>query len=299
MHLPAWRSRRGSLNLKAGNAFALKGSRDAQDSNIAIKQLIGKALVDTALPPAGYLAPVEREALKPILTADGLVDVIIPRGSQGLIDFVRVDASVQVIETGAGICHTYLDADAKLDWAKGIVTNAKARRVSVCNALDCLLIHSSHLAQLPTLLPDLGLIHCYEVYADPEVYEAMKGHYSDSSPLHRATAESFGTEFLSMKLSVKCVDDIGEAIAHVERYGSRHNESIVSNNQENIQRYLPEVDAAVVYANASTAFTDGGQFELGAKIGISTQKLHARGPMGLAALSRYKWLVEGEGQIRS
>lgn len=285
-----------ALNLKAGNASALKGSRDARDSNIAIKALIDQALETTNLPAACYLAPAEREALKPILEADGLVDVIIPRGSQGLIDFVRANATVPVIETGAGICHTYVDADANLDWAKAIITNAKSRRVSVCNALDCLLIHRNHLGELHDLLYDLGEQHNCVVFADPDAYAVSVGLYPGE--LLEATEESFGTEFLSMKMSVKCVDDISEAIAHVERYGSRHSETIVSNNEASIRRYLKEVDAAVVYANASTAFTDGGQFELGAEIGISTQKLHARGPMGLAALTSYKWLVEGRGQVR-
>lgn len=285
-----------ALNLKAGNATVLKGSRDARESNLAIKQLIDEALSATGLPAACYLAPAERAALEPILKADGLVDVIIPRGSQGLIDFVRANASVPVIETGAGICHTYVDEEANRDWAKAIITNAKSRRVSVCNALDCLLLHRKHVAALPELLAELGSLHNCEVFADEAAFAALAGHYA--GPLHPADAESFGTEFLSMKMSVKCVDDISEAIAHVERYGSRHSETIVSDNPEHIQRYLKEIDAAVVYANASTAFTDGGQFELGAEIGISTQKLHARGPMGLAALTSYKWLVLGEGQIR-
>lgn len=285
-----------ALNLKAGNATVLKGSRDARDSNLAIKRLIDEALAATGLPAACYLAPAEREALLPILQADGLVDVIIPRGSQGLIDYVRANSSVPVIETGAGICHTYVDADANLEWAKAIITNAKSRRVSVCNALDCLLLHRSHLAALPELLAELGTLHNCEVFADAAAFAALQGHYA--GPLHPADEDSFGTEFLSMKMSVKCVDNISEAIAHVERYGSRHSETIVSNDQTNVQRYLQEVDAAVVYANASTAFTDGGQFELGAEIGISTQKLHARGPMGLAALTSYKWLVWGEGQVR-
>ena len=285
-----------ALNLKAGNASALKGSRDAHNSNLAIKQLIDEALVASNLPPACYLAPAEREALGPILKADGLVDVIIPRGSQGLIDFVRANSSVPVIETGAGICHTYVDAKANLEWAKAIITNAKSRRVSVCNALDCLVIHRNHLSDLPSLLADLGEQHACEVFADEEAYGILTGNYA--GPLHPVNEESFGTEFLSMKMSIKCVDDISEAIAHVERYGSRHSETIVSDTPENIQRYLKEVDAAVVYANASTAFTDGGEFELGAEIGISTQKLHARGPMGLAALTSYKWLVLGAGQVR-
>ena len=286
-----------ALNLKAGNATVLKGSRDAADSNRAIKRLIDRALADSDLPPACYLAPAERAALQPVLTADGLVDVIIPRGSQGLIDHVRAHATVPVIETGAGICHTYVDAPAHLDWARDIVTNAKARRVSVCNALDCLLLHRDQLPHLPTLLENLGTRHRCEVYADPDAYAALDGHYP-ADLLRRATEDSFGTEFLRMTLSVKTVAGIEEAIAHVERYGSRHSESIVSDDPAHQERYLREVDAAVVYVNTSTAFTDGGQFELGAEIGISTQKLHARGPMGLEALTSYKWLVVGDGQVR-
>ncbi|CAH1001222.1 Gamma-glutamyl phosphate reductase [Neolewinella maritima] len=286
-----------ALNLKAGNATVLKGSRDAADSNLAIKQLIDRALRETGLPPACYLAPAEREALLPILTADGLVDVIIPRGSQGLIDYVRAHASVPVIETGAGICHTYVDERANREWARDIITNAKARRVSVCNALDCLLLHRTHLPQLPYLLHDLGGERRCEVYADERAHAALQDHYA-ADLLHHATADSFGTEFLRMALSVRVVDDIDEALAHVERYGSRHSEAIVSDDAAQQARYLREVDAAAVYVNTSTAFTDGGQFELGAEIGISTQKLHARGPMGLEALVSYKWLVVGAGQVR-
>ena len=286
-----------ALNLKSGNASALKGSRDARDSNAAIKSLIDEALVATNLPPACYLAPPEREALLPILTADGLVDVIIPRGSQGLIDHVRSKATVPVIETGAGICHTYVDKAADLNWARDIITNAKSRRVSVCNALDCIVIHQSLLVNLPDLVRELGANHACAIFADTAAFEELHGDYPGHL-LHRATADSFGTEFLSMTLSVKTVGDLGEAIAHVNKFGSRHSETVVSSDQAALDRYLREVDAAVVYANASTAFTDGGQFELGAEIGISTQKLHARGPMGLAALTSYKWVVVGEGQVR-
>ena len=286
-----------ALNLKAGNASALKGSRDARDSNVAIKKLIDAALAGAGLPSACYLAPAEREGLAPMLTADGLIDVIIPRGSQGLIDYVRANATVPVIETGAGICHTYVDEEANLDWARDIITNAKSRRVSVCNSLDCLVLHRSQTPQLPRLLQALGTKHQCTVYADGRAYEQLDGEYPVDL-LHPAEDAHFGTEFLSMKMSVKVVDDVDAAILHVNTYGSRHSESIVSNNEKNVRRYLKEIDAAVVYANASTAFTDGGQFELGAEIGISTQKLHARGPMGLAALTSYKWLVVGEGQVR-
>ncbi|NJC26676.1 glutamate-5-semialdehyde dehydrogenase [Neolewinella antarctica] len=286
-----------ALNLKSGNASALKGSRDARHSNIAIKNLIDRALLQTGLPRACYLAPAEREALQPLLKADGLVDVIIPRGSQGLIDFVRANATVPVIETGAGICHAYVDEKANLEWAEAIITNAKSRRVSVCNSLDCIVLHEAQLPVLPNLVARLGNEHQCDVFADTAAYAALKGKFPEHQ-LHHATKAHFGTEFLSMKLSIKTVSAVDEAISHVNKYGSRHSESVISDVPGNVKRYLREVDAAVVYANASTAFTDGGQFELGAEIGISTQKLHARGPMGLAALTSYKWLVRGEGQVR-
>ena len=286
-----------ALNLKSGNASVLKGSRDARDSNLAIKKLIDRALIASELPAACLLAPAEREALQPILTADGLVDVIIPRGSQGLIDHVRANATVPVIETGAGICHTYVDARANTEWAADIITNAKSRRVSVCNSLDCIVVHQEQLGRLPVMLEGLGKHHACEVFADARALAELRDNYP-AQLLHPAAEEHFGTEFLSMKLSVKTVDDITEAIGHVNRFGSRHSETIVSNSADNVERYLREVDAAVVYSNASTAFTDGGQFELGAEIGISTQKLHARGPMGLKALTSYKWLVRGNGQVR-
>ena len=286
-----------ALNLKAGNASALKGSRDARDSNLAIKQLIDEALSATDLPQVCYLAPAEREGLQPMLTADGLIDVIIPRGSQGLIDFVRKNATVPVIETGAGICHTYIDEQVNIDWATAIVTNAKSRRVSVCNSLDCIVLHEKQLGAITQVLSKLGKEHGCVVYADDRSFARLEGHYPKDL-LYPAEAEHFGTEFLSMKLSIKTVDSVDEAIAHINEYGSRHSESVVSDDEAVQQRFLREVDAAVVYTNASTAFTDGGQFELGAEIGISTQKLHARGPMGLAALTSYKWVVRGDGQVR-
>jgi glutamate-5-semialdehyde dehydrogenase len=287
-----------ALNLKAGNATVLKGSRDAHDSNQAIKRLIDQALADTSMPAACYLAPSEREALSPILRADGLVDVIIPRGSQSLIDHVRSHATVPVIETGAGICHTYVDTSANLKWAKDIITNAKSRRVSVCNALDCLLIDEAIAPRLPDLLQELGQKHRCKVFADANAYRALLDGEYPKELLFEADDNSFGTEFLSMAMSVKTVSSVDQAIDHVNHFGSGHSETIVSENPEHQQRYLREIDAAVVYVNASTAFTDGGQFELGAEIGISTQKLHARGPMGLAALTSYKWQVMGQGQTR-
>lgn len=286
-----------ALALKSGNIAVLKGSRDAAESNRAIAQLIDRALAKFGLQGACYLAPAEREALLPILTADGLVDLIIPRGSQGLINYVRKHASVPVIETGAGICHTYVDATARLDWATAIVTNAKARRVSVCNALDCLLIHRQQLAHLPAMLAPLGLEYHCEILADAEAHAALLTQYPKHL-LQAAEADSFGVEFLAMRLAVKTVENIDEALAHIAQYSSRHSEAIVSEDPSSVARFMQEVDAATVYANASTAFTDGGEFDLGAEIGISTQKLHARGPMGLAALTSYKYLLEGQGQTR-
>lgn len=287
-----------ALCLKSGNASVLKGSRDAKDSNIAIVSLIKQVLSKRGLEDICYLAPAEREALKYILEADQYIDCAIPRGSQGLINFVRDNAKVPVIETGAGICHTYVDAEADIKKAKEIVTNSKARRVSVCNALDCLVVHESQLENITEILSDLGSTHKAEVFADEKAYSALEGNYP-ADLLKKADDEAFGTEFLSMKLSVKTVANTDEALDHVQAYSSKHSEAIVSDNKVTADYYLKNTDAACVYANASTAFSDGSQFGLGAEIGISTQKLHARGPMALRELTSYKWVVVGNGQIRA
>ena len=286
-----------ALTLKSGNATVLKGSRDAHFSNLAIHELIRKALSDYGLEGACFLAPSEREALPVILHADRHIDVIIPRGSQGLIDFVRENSSVPVIETGAGVVHIYFDESGDPEKGRGVIENAKARRVSVCNALDTLLIHERRLADLPHLLGRLDTEHQCEVYADPESYAALAGRYSPER-LFRADQGDFGREFLSMKMSVKCVKDLQEALDHIARYSSRHSEAVIAEDPQVVADFLNKVDAAVVYANASTAFTDGAQFGLGAEIGISTQKLHARGPMGLQELTSYKWIVTGDGHVR-
>lgn len=286
-----------ALCLKSGNACVLKGSRDAHYSNQAILKLIQAALAPHDLVDICYLAPSEREALPVILQADQFVDVIIPRGSQGLINFVRENARVPVIETGAGIVHTYVAASADLAKAKAIITNAKARRVSVCNALDCLLLHESQLAALPTLVEVLGKDHQCRIHADGASFAALQGHYP-ADLLSLATEESFGTEFLSMQMSIKVVGNLDEALDHIAQYSSKHSESIVAEDKMEQERFLQQVDAAVVYANVSTAFTDGAQFGLGAEIGISTQKLHARGPMALRELTSYKWVVRGSGEVR-
>jgi gamma-glutamyl phosphate reductase len=286
-----------SLCLKSGNVCLLKGGSDAQDSNIAIVGLIKNVLQKFEInPDIVTLLPPDREATTELLNAVGKVDLIIPRGSQSLIEYVRDNARVPVIETGAGICHTYFDEFADLKKGAAIVTNAKTRRVSVCNALDCLIIHASRIHDLSMLcasLIDSNVI----IYADEQAYNSLKGFYPDRL-LKIATEQEFGTEFLDYKMAIKTVGTFTEALDHIAKYGSKHSEAIVSENKLRIATFQQQVDAACVYANASTAFTDGSQFGLGAEIGISTQKLHARGPMALQEMTTYKWVITGNGQIR-
>jgi len=286
-----------SLCLKSGNACLLKGSHDAHQSNVAIVSVIHEVLKKFGIDPAVCtLLPAEREATAELMKARGYVDLIIPRGSANLIDFVRENAKIPVIETGAGICHTYFDAEGDVAKGAAIVNNAKTRRVSVCNALDCLLIHEKRLADLPTLCEKLAESKVI-IYADTKAYTFLLGRYP-SELLQKATEESFGTEFLDYKMAVKTVPDLNAALEHIARFGSKHSESIVSENADSCALFERAVDAACVYTNVSTAFTDGAQFGLGAEIGISTQKLHARGPMALEELTTYKWLIHGNGQIR-
>ncbi|MDP6417371.1 MAG: glutamate-5-semialdehyde dehydrogenase, partial [Gammaproteobacteria bacterium] len=249
--------------------------------------------IDTAVV---FLAPPQRQWLTHILQASQSIDLAIPRGSKGLIDFVRDHAHIPVIETGAGIVHTYIDTSADLNKAKAIITNAKTRRVSVCNALDTLLLHQDLLPSLPVLMQAIGDQYGAEVFADNEAFTALDGHYAAS--LQRATEEHFGTEFLSLKMSIKTVANLDEALDHIHHHGSKHSEAIVAEDPQAIEQFFNQVDAAAVYANTSTAFTDGSEFGMGAEIGISTQKLHARGPMALPELTSYKWIVRGSGQIR-
>ncbi len=283
-----------ALALKSGNGLVLKGGSDAEFSNLAIMILIHRVLDRNGIPKEAFqLLPAVREATKELLEAVNYVDVIIPRGSQNLISFVRDNAKVPVIETGAGIVHTYLDHEADIDSAKDILHNAKTRRPSVCNSLDCLILHESHLDRLSEIIEPL--IHSgVQIFADEKSFGVLDSHPS----VHQAKPEHFGTEFLSLKMSIKTVNDLEEALNHIHNFSSKHSEAIISNNQESIDRFLNEVDAAAVYANASTAFTDGAQFGLGAEIGISTQKLHARGPMALKELTSYKWRVVGDGHVR-
>lgn len=286
-----------SLCFRSGNVCVLKGGSDADDSSRAIVSAIHEVLMKHGIDPAVCtLLPADREATAELLGAVGLVDLIIPRGSSSLINFVRENARIPVIETGAGICHTYFDKDGDLAKGAAIVNNAKTRRVSVCNALDCLIIHEDRLTDLPHICAQLSESNV-TIYADPKAYGVLEGSYPEKLLLH-ATDESFGTEYLDYKMSIRTVESIQDALRHIARYSSKHSESIVSENPEAVSLFQKVVDAACVYANVSTAFTDGAQFGFGAEIGISTQKLHARGPMALPELTTYKYIIEGNGQIR-
>ena len=279
-----------SLCLKAGSACILKGGRDAEQTCRAIVSLIRRVLQRHSLPQETVLLLTTHEATDQLLQARGLVDLIIPRGSQRLIEYVRTRARVPIIETGAGVVHCYVDVDADLQKATAIVTNAKARRVSVCNALDCLIIHRQRLKDLPQL--------CGPLLEKGTVVEADEASLPFLPGAVPATEASFGTEFLALRMAVKTVDNLDEALRHIQTFGSGHSESIVTENETTARRFLAEVDAACVYHNAPTSFTDGAQFGLGAEIGISTQKLHARGPMALEEITTYKWIVRGNGQTR-
>ncbi|GHV08685.1 gamma-glutamyl phosphate reductase [Bacteroidia bacterium] len=286
-----------SLCFKSGNVCILKGGSDAEYSNVAIVRIIRDVLRSNHLPAeCCTLLPPEREASTALLEAEGFVDLIIPRGSQALIDFVRKNAKVPVIETGAGICHTYFDKDGEIGVGLAIINNAKTRRVSVCNALDCLIVHEERLNDLPFLCEQLQESHVI-IYADEQAYSALAGFYP-AHLLQAATEADFGVEFLDYKMSIKTVPDIEAALKHITRYSSKHSECIISENPEAVELFLNRVDAACVYENVSTAFSDGAQFGLGAEIGISTQKLHARGPMALEELTTYRWVIRGNGQIR-
>jgi glutamate-5-semialdehyde dehydrogenase len=286
-----------SLCFKSSNACLLKGGSDAVRSNEVIVGIIREVLEREGLDSdIVTLLPADRAATEALLEAVGYVDVVIPRGSSALINYVRDNSRVPIIETGAGICHTYFDSEG--DTAKGaaIVFNAKTRRVSVCNALDTLVVHASRLPELPLLCAPLASKNVI-IYADERAFDALAGHYP-APLLERATEESFGTEFMDYKMSLRTVDSLDEALEHIARYSSRHSEAIVTENPATAASFAARVDAACVYTNASTAFTDGAQFGFGAEIGISTQKLHARGPMALPELTTYKYIRRGNGQTR-
>ena len=286
-----------SLCLKSGNACVLKGGTDAHNSNMAIVAVIQSVLERFELDKnIVTLLPAGREATAELMDAVGIVDVIIPRGGKGLIEFVRDNSRVPVIETGAGICHTYFDETGDVSKGKEIVFNAKTRRVSVCNALDCLVVNEKRLTDLPQLCEKLATKNVV-IYADVKAFIFLTGKYP-AALLQKATDESFDTEFMDYKMAIKTVGSLREAIEHIALHSSKHSECIVSEDANAIELFDKSVDAACIYTNVSTAFSDGAQFGLGAEIGISTQKLHARGPMALAELCSYKWIVKGEGQVR-
>jgi len=286
-----------ALCLKSGNACILKGGSDAENSNKAIVSIIHNVISHFNIDPdIVALLPSDRAATLGLLEAVGDVDVIIPRGSQQLIDYVRNNAKVPVIETGAGIVHTYFDESGDVKKGAAIIFNSKTRRVSVCNALDCLIIHEARLTDLAALTSPLAEKNV-RIYADERAYSVLVKTYPHEL-LETANEEHFGIEFLDFKMSIRTVANITEALDHIYKYSSKHSEAIIAENGETTEFFLNAVDAAAVYANASTAFTDGAQFGMGAEIGISTQKLHARGPMALREMTSYKWIIKGEGTVR-
>ena len=287
-----------SLCLKAGSACILKSGKDADDSNRAIVSIIKEVLRKHGVDEHVIeLLPATHEATGKMLHANGYVDIVIPRGSKRLIDFVRREASVPVIETGAGVCHAYFDKEGDLEKGAAIINNAKTRRVSVCNALDCLIIHSGRLADLPQLCQPLTESNV-RIYADPEAFKALDGRYPADLLSPIAGEEAYDTEYQDYAMGIKTVDSLECALDHIRRHGSGHSECVITQNSDTAETFLRQVDAACVYSNAPTSFTDGAQFGLGAEIDISTQKLHARGPMALEEITTYKWIIKGDGQLR-
>jgi glutamate-5-semialdehyde dehydrogenase len=290
-----------ALCFKSRNACVMKGGSQSENSNGILAKLILEAIKD-ARGKNGFMIDLilllknDRKLLAEFMKQDKYVDVLIPRGGQNLIKFVRENSIIPVIETGAGVVHVYFDEEGDLDKGREIVFNAKVSRPSVCNALDTLIIHKSRLLDLQRIVRPMEEKKV-EIYADKEAYKILEGDYSKDL-LHKASAENFGMEYLSLKMAIKTVKDFDEALDHISNFGSKHSESIITENNERANKFLKAVDAACVYVNASTRFTDGGEFGLGAEVGISTQKLHARGPMGIKELTSYKWIVRGNGQVR-
>lgn len=286
-----------ALCVKTGNGALLRGGSDAIESNTAIVSAIKRGLEDAGLPvdAVALVSSTDRGLVEHMLRLRQYLDVIIPRGGEGLIRFVVDHATVPVIETGAGVCHTYVDRKADPEMALNVVFNAKVRRPTICNALDTLLVHcdvaSDWLPRMAARWVDAGV----EIRADRRTAAILDAHHI---PHRSAAADDWGREFLALVAAVKVVDSLDEALQHIQKYGSGHSEAIVTGDEAAARRFVDEVDAAAVFVNASTQFTDGGEFGLGAEVGISTQKMHARGPMGLRELTSYKWVVLGSGQTR-
>ena len=287
-----------SLCFKSGNACVLKGGKDADSSNKAIVALIHQVLTEKGIDTGVVqLLPATHEATGEMLGAVGYIDVCIPRGGRKLIDFVRDNAKVPVIETGAGVVHAYFDKDGDIEKGKRIIHNAKTRRVSVCNTLDCLVIHKDRIGDLPELVAPLAASNV-RIYADQAAQSILSGSNYPQELIEQAREHHYGTEFMDYAMAIRTVGSIDEAIEHITENGSGHSECIITENQDAAKQFEAQIDAACVYVNAPTSFTDGAQFGLGAEIGISTQKLGPRGPMALEEITTYKWLIEGNGQIR-
>lgn len=286
-----------SIGLRSGNAVVLKGGSDAHASNTVLVQIVHETLQANGLQPdLVQLLPDGHDSANELMNAVGYVDLLIPRGSKRLIDSVRQNAKIPVIETGASVVHTYFDKEGDIAKGRDVICNAKTRRISVCNALDCVLIHKQRLADLPALCEPMAA-KGVEIHADGPAFDSLKGKYPDDLLVH-IQPEDYGREFLALKLAIVTVDDIDQTLQYIYDHSLKHSEAIITEDEEAASRFLSEVDAACCYVNASTAFTDGAQFGLGAEIGISTQKMHARGPMGLRELTSYKWIIKGQGQIR-
>jgi glutamate-5-semialdehyde dehydrogenase len=288
-----------AICIKSGNVAVLKGGKEARESCITLHKIIQKALVASraSLQAVQFIDPKIKGSVLDIIKADGLIDVVIPRGSSGLINFMRSNATVPIIETGAGVCHTFVDESAKLKESAKIIFNAKTQRPSVCNSLDTLLVHKKIAETFLPVVSKLLLSKRVEIFADVKSFAILKNHYPKAL-LKKAQASDFGREFLSQKMSTKVVSNVDEAITHISKYSSKHSEAILSENKKNSQKFLDEVDASVVNVNASTRFSDGAMFGLGGEIGISTSKIHARGPMGPQEMTTYKWIVIGKYSVR-
>ena len=288
-----------TLCLKSGNAVVLRGGKECILTNTVLAGIVKDAIESVGIPrdAVQFIETTDRALVKDMLEMDDVIDLMIPRGSASLVTFVGENARMPAITGGVGVCHTYIDSDANVDDALKIVVNAKTERPTVCNALDTILVHQGVAREfLPKLATEFG-VHKVEVRADGRamsILDALAG----GAKVVPAQSDDFGTEFLALVASVKIVDSIDEAMDHIAEYGSRHSEAIVSENTETLERFLNEVDAGAVFANTSTYFNDGAQFGLGAEVAISTNKLHARGPMGLREITTYKWKVRGQGQVR-